>query len=146
MTIQAILDNLRLALEEIFSKYPIALAYLYGSEAVGLATPLSDFDIALVMLREAYDPKSRLALELELEEQIARICGIGNIDVRILNEAPIIIRGEVVTKGILLYSRDEVFRINYETSTRAEYFDFQPIAAKYREAYFDRLRQRGKDD
>jgi uncharacterized protein len=145
MMVQANDANLRICLRAIFSKYSIALAYLYGSEAVGQATLLSDFDIALVMVHEVYDPKSRLILELELEEEIARTCGIGNIDVRIMNEAPLMVRGEVVTKGILLYSLDEVFRVDYETSTRSKYFDFLPIAVGHREAYFERLRERGQD-
>lgn len=145
MKIQTIDDKLRTCLSAIFSKYPIVLAYLYGSEAVGQATPLSDFDIALVMDHDAYDSKSRLTIELELEEEIARNCGIGKVDVRITNEAPLMVQGEVLTKGILLYSRDEAYRVDYETSTRSAYFDFLPIAVEHREAYFERLIERGKD-
>jgi len=145
MVTRAIDTSLRTTLGAIFAKYPISLAYLYGSEAAGQATPLSDFDIALVMTDDVYKPKSHLTLELQVEEEIARICGIGNIDVRIMNEAPLMVRGEVVTNGILLYSQDEVFRVDYETSTRSEYFDFLPIAVMHQEAYFERLSERGKD-
>ncbi len=101
--------------------------------------------IALVLTDEDYDPKSRLTMELEVEEEIARLGGISNIDVRILNEAPIMVRGEVITNGKLLYSRDEAFRVHYETTTRAAYFDFMPIAVMHREAYFERISERGKD-
>jgi predicted nucleotidyltransferase len=133
-------------LKEIFSKYPIALAYLYGSQAAGRATPLSDFDIALVIASDDYDPRSRLDLELQVEEEIARVCEIDNLDLRVINEAPIMVRGEVVTNGILLFSQDEGFRVDYETSTCSEYFDFMPVAAMHRQAYIERLRERGKDD
>lgn len=145
MTIEENIARYRACLSQIFANYPVALAYLYGSEAVGQATLLSDFDIALVMLNESYDPKSRLILELKLEDAIARICGIGNIDLRIINEAPLMVRGEVVTNGILLYCRDEIFRVDYETSTRSEYFDFLPIAIRHREAFYNRLRKQVED-
>jgi hypothetical protein len=56
------------------------------------------------------------------------------------------VRGEVVTNGILLFSRDEGFRVDYETSTRSEYFDFMPVAAMHRQAYFERLREPRKHD
>lgn len=92
-----------------------------------------------------YDPKNRLDLELQMEEEIAHICGIGNIDVRVMNNAPLMLRGEVVTNGILLYSRDELFRVDYETSTRSEYFDFLPVAVMHRQTYFERLNKRGRD-
>ncbi len=145
MKSQTLDDELRSCLSAIFSKYPIALAYLYGSQAAGQATPLSDFDIALVMDRDTYDSKSRLTVELNLEEEIARNCGIGNVDVRITNEAPLMVQGEVVTKGVLLYSRDEAYRVDYETSTRSAYFDFLPIAVEHREAYFERLIEHDRD-
>ena len=53
------------------------------------------------------------------------------------------IRGEVVTHGILLYSPDEDFRIQFETTTRSAYFDFLPVAAMIQQEYFDRLYERG---
>jgi predicted nucleotidyltransferase len=134
---------LRQCLKDVLIHYPVALAYLYGSEAAGRATPLSDVDIALVVFDKDHVPKSRLELELRVEEEIARICGIGNIDVRVMNDAPLMVRGEVVTSGILLYCRDEVFRVDFETSTRSEYFDFLPVAAMHRQAYFERLSKRG---
>jgi len=145
MSGQYIEIQFRECLKQVLIYYPVALAYLYGSQAAGQATPLSDVDIALVMVDHDYDPKSRLELELRVEEEIARICGIGNIDVRVMNNAPLMVRGEVVTNGKLLYCRDEVFRVDFETSTRSEYFDFLPVAAMHRQAYFERLSKRGKD-
>jgi predicted nucleotidyltransferase len=145
MAIRAVNATLLTSLRGIFSRYSVALAYLYGSQAVGRATPLSDFDVALVMVDEDYDPKSRLNLELQVEGEIARICGISDIDVRIMNDAPIMVRGEVVTNGSLLYCQDEIFRVDYETSTRSQYFDFIPTAVMHREAYFEQLRDRGKN-
>lgn len=41
-------------------------------------------------------------------------CGILEADVRVIDDAPIILRGRVVTEGILLYSRDEETRVDFE--------------------------------
>ena len=45
----------------------------------------------------------------------------------------------VLTSGVLLYFRDEDFRVNYETRIRKRYFDFQPVLTMMRQAYFERL-------
>ena len=74
---------LRACLPQLLSNYPVILAYLYGSTAVGQATPLSDVDIALVMDENQFVPVDRLKLELEIENQIACECNMDKLDVRI---------------------------------------------------------------
>ncbi len=112
----------------ILSSYPIVAAYLFGSAAEGRATPLSDVDIALVIDQVKFSNSNRLQLELEIEDQISQVCKIPNADVHIINDAPLVIQGEVLTNGILLYSHDEEARVDYETRTRMEYFDFLLLA------------------
>jgi len=134
---------MRSNLVSVISRYPVALAYLYGSAAVGRDTPLSDIDIALVLGEKQSIPVSRLAMELQVADELARVCGLKNADVRVIDNAPIMLRGEVVTLGVLIYSRDEVFRVEFETQTRSEYFDFLPIAMLHRQAFLEQLHQRG---
>lgn len=138
-----IASSLKVCLSKLLPRYPVKLAYLFGSAATGKTTPLSDVDIALVLLDEKVDPGKLLLMELQLEEEISRHCEIEEVDVRIINAAPLMIRGEVVTHGILLYSPDEDFRIQFETTTRSAYFDFLPVAAMIQQEYFDRLYERG---
>jgi len=130
-------------LSKLLPRYPVKLAYFFGSYAVGKATSFSDVDVALVLPEQKAEPGSLLTLELQLAEEISRHCGIEEVDVRIINAAPLMIRGEVVTHGILLYSCDEEFRVEFEATTRSAYFDYLPIAARVRQAYFDRLYERG---
>ena len=136
-------SSLKVCLNRILPRYPVNLAYLFGSTAAGKATPLSDVDIALVLPDEQVDPGNLLSLELQLADEISRLLEIEEVDVRVINSAPLMVRGEVVTHGILLYSTDEDFRVEFETSTRSAYFDFLPIAAMVRREYFDRLYERG---
>jgi len=134
--------KLKSALPEILSGSPVAAAYLFGSAAEGHATPLSDVDIALVV-RHNLSPYDQLKLELRLEGELADRANIANADVRVINQAPLSIRGQVATQGILLYSIDEDIRIEFETTSRDEYFDYEPIARALREAFFADVRERG---
>jgi len=135
-------DAVRIELAKILAPHPVALAYLFGSAATGLTTPFSDVDIALV-LEKGTTLRSRLHFELAIEDEIAARCGLSQADVHVINDAPLELRGEVVTQGRLLYARDEETRIEFETRTRMEYFDFQPVAEFFRKAFFADLRERG---
>ncbi len=56
----------------------------------------------------------------------------------------------MLTDEILLYSRDEYFRVAYEIRTRRLYVDFQPVLTMMRQACFERmeadLREKGLYD
>ena len=62
-----------------------------------------------------------MSLALEIDEKLA---GGISTDVRVINNLPLVIAGKIVTDGILIYSRDEIARVDYETAIRSEYFDF----------------------
>jgi len=135
-----IMADLRRCLPDILRHRPVLLAYAYGSVAAGCPTPLSDVDIALVLAPACgLDAYQRFMLELEIAAEIERHCGIQNADVRSINDAPLRVQGQVLTKGRLLYSKDTDFRVTYEVRTRKRYFDFQPVLAMMRKAYFARL-------
>jgi predicted nucleotidyltransferase len=136
---QVILD-LKQQLPAILLKQPVYLAYAYGSMAAGCPTPLSDVDIALVLEPHCeLDAYQQFMLELDIAAEIEQHCGIQDADVRSIDKAPLRIQGQVLSQGVLLYSRDEAFRVDYETRTRKRYFDFQPVLAMMRQAYFDHL-------
>jgi len=127
-------------LPDILKHRPVLLAYLYGSVAEGCPTPLSDVDIALVLMPDCgMDAYQRFMMELEIEAEVERRCGFQNADVRSINDAPLRVQGQVATRGLLLYSKDEDLRVAYEVRTRKQYFDFQPVLVMMREAYFARL-------
>ncbi|MGH2541376.1 MAG: type VII toxin-antitoxin system MntA family adenylyltransferase antitoxin [Ardenticatenaceae bacterium] len=140
------IENLKCCLPLILQSSPILLAYAYGSVAAGVPTPLSDVDIALVLSPDReQSPYERFLIPSEIALTIEARYSIQDADVRIVNDAPLRVQGRVVTEGTLLYSRDETFRITYEVQTRKRYFDFQPVLAMMREAYFARLEQELKE-
>jgi predicted nucleotidyltransferase len=127
--------RLRVVLPELLRGTPINLVYLYGSVARDAPTPLSDVDIAIVVSDDA-DAFHRLSLEAHLGASLAK-CGIPGTDVRIINDAPIMLKGVVVTEGILVYAADEVFRIEFETRARIQYFDYLPAARQMQDEYIE---------
>ena len=137
-----LVSRLRPALASLLSHRPVSLAYLYGSAGTGRMTPFSDVDIALV-IDPALTPLERLKLVLALQVDLADGCELSNADVRIINDAPLVFRGRVVSDGTLLYARSESERIAFETTTRAEYFDYLPIHKRLQDAFFAGLRERG---
>jgi uncharacterized protein len=120
----------------------VSLAYLYGSSAAGFTTTFSDIDIAL-LVDGGLDPYGCFSLIRHLTLALSDLLDNSNVDVRIINDAPIIFRGRVITEGILLYSCSEVERVNYETRTRQQYYDYLPVHRKLQDTFFAEIRQRG---
>lgn len=137
------LETLSMRVAEVVRSRPALLAYLFGSAATGQMTPFSDVDIALVVDENYNFKPSRLQFELEIEDELAARCEWGPVDVRVINSAPLLLRGEVVIYGRPLFARDENERIDFETRIRMEYFDFLPAARFHQSAFFENLRQRG---
>jgi predicted nucleotidyltransferase len=138
----ALIDTLRQHLPQIVQDLPVLLAYLHGSAARGEATPSSDVDIALVCDEET-SPGQRLRLMLDLSAELSRQAGIAEADVRVINDAPLVFRGRVACEGVLLYARDEAQRIEFETRTRDEYFDYLPFHRRLQDAFLKNVRERG---
>ncbi len=135
-----VLEKLRACLPGILQGRPVVLAYVYGSTVEGYTTLFSDVDIALVLAPDCpLDAYDRFMMELDIAAELERDCGIRNADVRSLDDAPLRVQGQVLTRGVLVYSTDEDFRVEYEVSTRKRYFDFQPVLALMSGAYFGRL-------
>lgn len=137
-----LIPRLQQVLPAILDERPVLLAYLYGSVSSGLAMPFSDVDIALY-LSESLEPRQRLHLELDVEIALEDRLGLPNADVRVINDAPLMVRGTVVQEGRLLYSRDEESRIEFEMWTRKLYLDYKPTADMFRRLFFERLREQG---
>lgn len=137
-----VLAQLRQTLPSVLGEYPVDAAYVYGSVARGTITPLSDVDIAL-LLGEPLSPYDRLTLEFAIQAAIEDVSGLRNVDVRAINEAPLLVRGKVVQQGILLYQRDKARRVAFEVQTRKRYFDFAPVARRLRQAFLNKVHREG---
>ena len=132
---------LREHIPAILQDRPVLAAYVYGSVAENCLLATSDVDIALVWMPDfelgAY---ARFQMELDIAIEIEKLCDIPDADVRSISDAPLRVQGQVLTKGVLLYSKDEDLRAAYEVLTRKRYFDFQPVLEMMRQAYFAQVK------
>ena len=119
-------DFLILQLRDLLvGKDPVVFAYLHGS-FLGEGF-FRDIDVAVYFDSRAFDDSSDMfnySLSLSAECDMATT-GVA-FDLRPLNLAPLPFRFDVVTKGRVLYSRDEELRVDFEARTRSLYFDFLP--------------------
>jgi len=139
-----IFNSLKGKLPDILADRPVNLAYLYGSIVDGRALPSSDADMALVLESNcSLSAYERMRLEFDIAAEVESRCHINKADVRSINEAPLTVQGMVVTEGVLLYSRDEEFRVEFEVYTRKLYFDFLPVQEMMRRSFFENVQKEG---
>ncbi len=109
----------------------LQLAYLHGSTAKLLTTPLSDIDLAFL-----YPPED-VKVITNHKTILLRLIGFfeqefpqWNLDIRLLNNAPWDFCFAVIN-GRLLYAKNEDMRAQYEMEVITRYLDFKPIIDYY---------------
>ena len=132
--VEKIRDSLIAITPKVFKKHPVLFAYLYGSYATGVVHAYSDVDIGIYIknLQDSKHLELELSLSLEFDNLLKADAAS---EVRIINKLPLIILGNIVTEGFLIYSKDESLRVDFETSVRSAYFDFLPVIQRYNKAY-----------
>ncbi len=122
-----ILEELLTELKNSLSVFKeVSFAYLFGSAIRGVE--FRDIDVAIYLLpcpdssyeRFKYAMRVGRALEKAISER-------REVDVRILNEAPLFFQYEVIQTGQLIFQREENRRIHYERCLLSKYLDYQPI-------------------
>ena len=99
----------------------VIFAYLFGGLAEGMVTPLSDIDIA-VFLKSDHNVAE---YKLGLFERLADSLGTCEIDLVILNTAPISLTGRILQKKQILIDKDPPRRHIFESVSLRKFFDFK---------------------
>ncbi len=141
MKTEELSKTLQQAAQRTFADYPVISAYLYGSQVGDRNLSTSDIDVAVYIDPEAL-PLS-LNVELGLCVRLEEASGLSNIDLRILNEAPLSFQGEVLRQGIEIYSADEGKRIRFETHTLDAFLDYLPHLEELRRAFLHSIAEKG---
>jgi hypothetical protein len=118
----------------------VCLAVLYGSHARGQAGPLSDVDLA-VLLEGACDPARYFEIRLDLIGRLMQALNTNEVDVVILNQAPLALQYRVARDGIVLYARHHDHMIEFVSQTVSRYLDFKPVLERHERAILARARQ-----
>jgi len=114
--------------------------YLFGSYARGEADQLSDVDIAL-LLRPNLPRETMWRLGLRLNAEVCNILGTEDVDVIVLNTAPLEAQFEIIRTGKLLHSSDENIRTEYEVQMMNAYWDFKKVLDEYDAYALKRIRE-----
>jgi len=125
MEVETLKDELSTVLRSLEA---VRMVYLFGSRVEKNVGPMSDFDMAILVDRAADGPRMRARLAHEL----ARILGTDQVDVVLLNHAPIELAYAVVAQGKVLYEEDLATRVEYEATVLSRYGDYLPVLRRQR--------------
>lgn len=114
----------------------VIFAYLFGSLARDKALPLSDIDIA-IYLKEGADFSQE---KMTILRNLIDILGTEEIDLVLLNIAPLTLKARIVGNKKILVDKDPFLRHSFESLVLREYFDF----SKKEEDIFKRRFSLGK--
>lgn len=109
----------------------ILFAYLFGSLASGRFGPSSDIDIAVYLKKKNISEK-----RLQIIGDLADIFKSDEIDLLVLNTAPISLQMSVLKQRSVLADNDPFFRHKYESFTLRAYFDFSKLEHRILERRF----------
>jgi predicted nucleotidyltransferase len=123
---------------ELFKDTPVLVAYLFGSRANGHARPSSDRDIA-VLLEPHLSSIERGRWRLQLIGRLIDFYRSDAIDLIVLNDAPPMLRFEVIRNRHVLYNRDDEARVAFEVQTMQEWFDWAPRYRRLQRARIQRF-------
>lgn len=110
-------------LREYFSTQPVDVVYLFGSQATGKATKLSDYDIG-VLFKTGIDQSKRFDLRLEMISRVCGILGVERADVVDLIQAPISLQYSAISPRKEIFTADNSKRALFEAETLSKYFDY----------------------
>jgi len=96
----------------------IIFAYLFGGLAIDQRKPLSDVDLGI------YVKKLKGLNYLSLFSKISQILSTDEIDLVVLNSAPVSITGRILQKRKILIDKNPFLRHQYESRILREFFDF----------------------
>ncbi len=114
----------------------VKFAYLFGSRARGQAGPLSDTDVAVYLDRRVKPGDYRL----KLMEKLAKFLKNDNLDLVVLNQAPPLLRHEIIKYGLLLKD-DASRRIPFEAEVIRECLDTAYLRQVQRAALVENIRK-----
>jgi predicted nucleotidyltransferase len=131
-------------LKPIFKKYPVEVAYLFGSAAKRRTGPLSDLDIA-VLFNYSVPEKQQQRLRYDIQNQIgAKLKMYEKVDVVPLNLAQPLLEREVVYDGKIIYNKNDAIRAHYEATAIGRWLDWKWYDDQFDRAILERLGKSNK--
>lgn len=130
-------------LSGVFAAYGsrITAAYLFGSLALGQEKPLSDIDIA-VLLANNMTLSAMQTIEEQLYLDLTAKLKTEEIDLIVLNRAPMSIRYGVLKSKRRIFCSDKSKTLDFEAETVLKYLDFKPYREEMQREFLKGLKRR----
>ncbi len=128
--------------EYFIEKRGVLVVYLFGS-AAGKSQgwkKRADLDIA-ILLDEHTLKDGSLKQQCIIWAELAALLKRNDIDVLILNTAPLTLRHEVIKNGIIVFEKELSSRVNFEVSSELKFYDFQPYYQLFWETLVRRIEE-----
>ena len=122
------LNTIKNKLRHYFAKREeISFAFLFGSTANDKTTGISDIDIA-VMLDESKISKTKnpYGYKAELLAKLISELSFNDIDLIILNEAPLLLKHRIVQSGREIHTKDEKLSTEFRLKVMEQFLDLKP--------------------
>jgi hypothetical protein len=116
----------------------LIFGYIFGSYAKDRISLLSDVDIAVYMDDKI---KDRFDKRLDLIDMITRILKTDEVDLIVLNDAPLSMVFQVLKTKKLLFSKDDAKRIEFEVRAIKNYLDTEILRKRAWEAMKRRIEE-----
>jgi len=133
LTLEEKMEEIGRALRKYSSS--LVTAYLFGSCVKGKIGPLSDIDIAILISRENED----CYLETKVLIDLMAILKTERIDLINLNDAPLHIQYGVLKNKKVIFSSDDLKRIEFETRIIMDYLDFKHVREMHDRIFLQRM-------
>jgi len=118
-------QDLQKKMADIISKPSyVVLAFLFGSQAKGVARESSDFDIG-IMLSKNLTASQRVSLKTKLSDRLSKLLK-NDVDIVIINTAGTLLKYQIAKDGKLLFERKANLAKKFRLLAIKEYFDYLP--------------------
>ena len=101
----------------------IIFAYIFGSYGIEKPNALSDVDIAVYLTQR----RDYFRKKMELIEKITSVLRTDEVDLVILNEAPLSLQFQALKTGRLLFCKNDELRINFTCRVYDFYCDAESL-------------------
>jgi hypothetical protein len=110
--------------------------YIFGSLARGNLKPLSDLDFGILLSR-SLDRKQRFDKHLDLVGIFTETLKTDEVDLVILNDAPLRFARQILSTGKLFFCRDQNQLVDFIEETNKRYLEFKPALEQFDQAFLE---------
>ncbi|MCK4554081.1 nucleotidyltransferase domain-containing protein [Candidatus Parcubacteria bacterium] len=123
-------------LNRLARKYNINTFYVFGSQATGKTTKLSDYDFA-VLLSDKVPEKLYGDYQIKIISELLRLVKSDHIDLIILNnkKTPLLLKYNVIKEGKILFEKNKSKRVNIEVNILRRWLDWQYFEGLWGDIY-----------